>query len=125
MKVSTPTLASTPEAYEQRMKDAGYFPAMVRADDRCPRRLVDRRHEGDRCWCRTHSNDHGGTFMTRDANEGVRTVVVWQPYGTWAAELEDVLAHARLDGLAVSISGASPYNPGSTFLLVFSPARES
>ena len=82
----------------------------------CPRRLVSRAHLEEKCWCCSRLNDHGRRYRaTRDD----RPVVLWEPYNAYGEELAAVLAAAAADGLRVSLTGASPWNPGSTFAIAF------
>ncbi len=82
----------------------------------CPRRLAGLPCRGIDCWCTSRLNDHGRRYRTvaRDV-----PVVLWEPYDAWPEELAAVLAAAAADGIRVSISGASPWNPGATLAIRF------
>ena len=80
----------------------------------CPRRLVRLPHDDGACWCLTRLNDHGGTYRT-----AVGRVVMWEPYAASGEDVLEVLAAAHRDGLRVTVTGASPWNPGETFALIF------
>lgn len=84
------------------------------SDTRCPRTLVRKRCRGIECWCSCHLNDHAATYT----RHGER-VVLWEPYDAHPEELVRLFAAADADGLRVSLSGMSPWNPGSTFGIEF------
>lgn len=85
------------------------------SDTRCPRTLVGKRHREIECWCNCRLNDHAATYVRHD-----RRVVLWEPYDAHPGELVVMFTAARADGLRVSLSGMSPWNPGSTFGIAFS-----
>ena len=80
----------------------------------CPRRLVRRPHDLAGCWCLSRLNDHGATYRT---NAGL--VIMWEPYPAAGEDMLEVLTAAHADGLRVTVTGASPWNPGETFALIF------
>ena len=80
----------------------------------CPRHLVRLPHDPATCWCLSRLNDHGGTHHT---NAG--QVVMWEPYPAAGEDVLEVLTAAHADGLRVTVTGASPWNPGETFALIF------
>lgn len=79
------------------------------SDDRCPRRLVGKRHRERDCWCNDHLNDHAATWRDNEANRHQR-FVLWEPYGAHGEALTEVIAAAREDGIRVHID-ASVWNP--------------
>ena len=85
----------------------------------CPRRLVQLPHDDATCWCRSRLNDHGRTYGT---NAG--QVVMWEPYPADGADVLAVLTAAHGDGLRVTVTGASPWNTGETFALIFEVAEK-
>lgn len=82
----------------------------------CPRRLVNLPCLHAECWCASRLNDHGRRYRTI---AGDRPVVLWEPYSAHPEELAPVLAAAAADGVAVEVTGSSPWNPGRTVALVF------
>ncbi len=80
----------------------------------CPRRLIKRPHLEWECWCTSRLNDHGRRY--RDSRD--RPVVLWEPYDAYPVERQEVFDAATADGLRVSLTGLSPWNPGHTFALV-------
>jgi hypothetical protein len=82
----------------------------------CPRRLAGKPHLDWTCWCTSRLNDHGRRYRTTRTNE---PVVMWEPYDASPDELRKVFDAAEADGLEVSLSGLSPWNPGHTFALLF------
>lgn len=86
--------------------------------DSCPRRVVDLPHDDVDCWCLTPLNDHGRTWTQRSG----LPVVTWEPYDTDGESLVHVLLEAAHDGLRVTATGTSPWNPGHTFALLFAAA---
>ena len=85
----------------------------------CPRRLVRLPHDDATCWCRSRLNDHGRTYRTAAGQ-----VVMWEPYPADGADVLAVLTAAHADGLRVTVTGASPWNPGETFALIFEVAEK-
>jgi len=86
------------------------------SDNGCPRKLVGLPHLDERCWCTSRLNDHSATYITRKHN---RHVVIWEPYGIWARDLEPILIAAQTEGLTVQIDASSPWNPGHTIAINF------
>jgi hypothetical protein len=43
----------------------------------CPRRLINKPHLEEQCWCTSRLNDHGRRYRTSDNNE---PIVMWEPY---------------------------------------------
>jgi len=85
----------------------------------CPRRLAGLPHRAGSCWCESRLNDHGRRYRcTRDG----RPVILWEPYSAGGEDLADVLASATADGLQVTVTGASPWYPGNTFVIAFEAA---
>ncbi len=83
----------------------------------CPRAaLVNQRHTWGDCWCETRINDHGARY-TRGSDG--RAVIMWEPYEVDGIDLADVIAAATADGIDVTVTGASSWNPGETFAVIF------
>ncbi len=85
----------------------------------CPRRLVRLPHRPGHCWCETRLNDHGRRYRTVGNDT---PVVMWEPYPAAGQDVARVVVLAEADGLLVTITGASPWNPGETFALIFEAA---
>lgn len=85
----------------------------------CPRRLVGLRHVDGTCWCASRLNDHGRRYRRIKDD---KPLILWEPYGAYQEELQEVLTAAAGDGLRVSVTAASPWNPGSTVALIFQAA---
>lgn len=83
----------------------------------CPRLLVRKRCKDEDCWCRTWLNDHGNRYQDKRTGQDV---IVWEPYSAGGDQLAGILAAADDDGLCVTISGTSPWNPGRTVAIRFS-----
>jgi hypothetical protein len=81
----------------------------------CPRRLVNKPHLEEKCWCTSRLNDHSRRY--RDNNN--QPVIMWEPYDADRDELLFLMAYAYDDGLQVTVSGQSPWNPGHTFGIQF------
>ena len=92
------------------------------SDGRCPRRLVGKHHRNLECWCADRLNDHAATYERLDDG---RRLVAWEPYEADALELEPVFAAAAADGLTVTVTGSSPWNPGATVAIWFEGALTS
>lgn len=88
----------------------------------CPRRLVRLPHLERDCWCTSRLNDHGRRYR-RGRDDA--PVVLWEPYSAWPEELTEVFTAAEADGLRVSVTGASPWNPGHTLCIAFVAATAS
>ena len=116
----------------QRAKDVGW----QYVDDRsCPRRLVDKRCKGLRCWCgsaRTGShwpfrnlNDHGGTwFCENHWGPHQQRFVLWEPYAARGEHVAELVSVAEQDGLQVCIT-ASVWNPPHTIGIAFYPKDQT
>jgi hypothetical protein len=105
------------DTWPARMDGHGYTQV---SDNRCPRRLVGKRHRDLECWCTSRLNDHAATYR----RHGQR-LVLWEPYQASAEDLADVFAAALADGLRVTLHGSSPYFPGGTLALEFSVCTAS
>jgi len=105
----------TASAHRNRAADLGL---RMTSTGSCPRRLVGLRHVDGQCWCETRLNDHGRRYRTR----GDKPVVMWEPYGADGRDVWVIISDAQADGLMVTLSGASPWNPGETFALIFEAA---
>lgn len=88
-------------------------------DNPCPRALVDRAHLDEECWCTSRAKDHAATWTEAD---GTR-VVLWEPYDLDPPELARLHLSAAREGLAVFVSGHSPWNPGATLAVTFTKKR--
>ena len=82
----------------------------------CPRRLAGLPHRPGSCWCESRLNDHGRRYRRTQDD---RPVILWEPYSADGEALADVLAAASVDGLHVTLSGASPWYPGNTLSIAF------
>lgn len=80
----------------------------------CPRKLGGKHcrngYEYGTCWCAHRLNDHGRTW--RDSH-GER-FVLWEPYGAHGEDLADLIAAADADGINVTLTAHSPWNPPHT-----------
>ena len=98
-----------------RGRDHGYS---LRGEERCPRVLVRQECRGvPDCWCNSRLNDHGRHWTRADGT----AVVLWEPYSAHPEELAVIFYDAAADGLRVAVHGGSPWNPGRTVAIEFSP----
>jgi hypothetical protein len=81
----------------------------------CPRKLVGKPHLDEKCWCTSRLNDHGRRYKSNDGE----SAVMWEPYDADRDDLLHLMAHAYDEGLHVTVSGLSPWNPGRTFSITF------
>lgn len=102
--------------WPERVEHYGY---QQTSNNRCPRRLTGKRHRDEDCWCSSRLNDHSATYH----RHGVQ-IVLWEPYDVHPEELARVVTAAASDSLSVGLSGASPYNPGSTVAITFQLAAD-
>lgn len=87
-------------------------------DERCPRTLVDCPHLELDCWCNGRPKDHAATWWSR--RDGF--LVLWEPYDLEPEELTRLHLCAERDGLRLTVSGDSLWNPGSCLRLTFKRA---
>jgi hypothetical protein len=63
--------------------------------------------------------DHGALWRTHEGD----LVLTAEPYEMDGKRLVSFIAECAELGLSVTISGASPHNPGSTFILIVRAMR--
>ena len=85
----------------------------------CPRTVARkrcRRRFGEACICDARIMDHTRVWLDADG----RHVLTTEPYGSDGMDLADFLRDLDALGLYTIVTGASPWNPGSTYCIVVS-----
>jgi hypothetical protein len=83
----------------------------------CPRTVARKRCRarfGERCECASWLMDHARIWLDDDG----RHVLTTEPYGSDGMDLADFIHRLDALGLNTTVTGASPWNPGSTYCVV-------
>jgi hypothetical protein len=107
--------AATNNATADHKNTAADLGLRLTSTSSCPRKLVNKPHLEEKCWCTSRLNDHGRRY--HDSHD--EPVVIWEPYDASRDELLHLMAHAYDEDLQVTVSGESPWNPGRTFAILF------
>jgi len=125
MKLTGALIAGTIyDQWDDRFAEFGYRPSDATV---CPLVVAGKRcrawHDDDGCLCHRHHGvlDHARIWIDR----GGRHVFTAEPYDTDSDELEALIADLHREGLRATFSGHSPWNPGSTFLIVITDMHDN